>query len=139
MAVTNSYITMCNTLNAPKLAQKEFRLILAEQLVGDFTSRKQMGAPGLDQRLRGKHFLTKGQSQKCAVCVFAPSKRRKCVAPVTASTGVTIAILLSHCVWSNATSFGTQDLSSKDSPHPRFEAVWRALLQRSIDGRRAQL
>ena len=69
ISIVNAWILHRQSPLHEPLSQLEFRLQLAEELIGDFTSRKQPGRPSLEQRLVGKHFLEKGVSQKCAVCV----------------------------------------------------------------------
>ena len=69
IAISNAWIISQNTPDAHKFPQKKFRLLLAEELAGDFTSRKQPGPAPAELRLKGKHFLDKGRSQMCAVCV----------------------------------------------------------------------
>ena len=61
---------LTNILSVPQpLDHVSFHIQLAEQLVGDFCSWKAMGRPSLEQSLTGRHFLEKGASQKCTVCV----------------------------------------------------------------------
>lgn len=75
MAIVNTWVMSHHSPGAPKLSQKQFRILLAEQLVGNFTNRKVMGVPTVEARLMGKHFLQKGKSQKCAVCVRTYKRR----------------------------------------------------------------
>ena len=69
IGIVNAWILYMHSPNHPPLDQLQFRLLLAEQLIGDFCSRKEMGRPSYEQRLIGKHFLEKGASQECAVCI----------------------------------------------------------------------
>ena len=74
MAICNAWVIMNNTDGATKMSQKEFRVILSEELVGNFSSRQHPGPSTAKKRLMGKHFLKnhflkKLVLQKCALCV----------------------------------------------------------------------
>ena len=68
IAIANAWIICRNTPGAPTPNQKQFRIQLAEALVGEFSGRKRPGPVPTDLRLQGKHFLVKGRSQRCALC-----------------------------------------------------------------------
>ena len=84
VAITNSYIMSKSFPNLRKKTLKDFRLSLASELIGEYSSRKRGGRPSLQRPVKcfcSTHFPTKADKRRnrCHYCVKYLNKHRQTV------------------------------------------------------------
>ena len=95
VSVTNSFIlTKFNVTAGTPMTLKQFRVKLAEQLIGNYCSRKRAGRPrkrpsSPTAPISSTHLTSHSKSTHCVYCrdVCAPPRRRETVWTCTACEG----------------------------------------------------
>ena len=88
VAITNAFILHSFDVSSSQLDHKSFRLTLAEQLIGDYMSRKKPGRPRKRPRPT-PHLPTHSKSRRCVYCrdMRSPACRKESVWVCTACEG----------------------------------------------------
>ena len=84
VAITNTYIVSRFFPNLKEKNLKEFRVRLANELIGNYNSRKRRGRPSQSQPIRGfssQHFPSKAEKRRnrCHFCLKYKGIRRETV------------------------------------------------------------
>ena len=85
VSITNAFILHSyNVRSSPPMDQKHFRLMLAEQLIGSYMSRKRAGRPRKRTRppsssssIPTEHFPTHSTKRRCVYCRDIRSQPRR--------------------------------------------------------------
>ena len=88
VAITNAFILHSFDVTSSPLDHKSFRLKLAEQLIGDYMSRKKPGRPRKRSRPT-PHLPTHSKSRRCTYCrdMRSPPRRKESAWMCTACEG----------------------------------------------------